>query len=273
MIAAINNFNMAYEDEGEGRAIVLIHGFPLCRKMWKAQADFLVDHGYRVVTPDLRGFGESEAPAGGYGMFQLASDVAALLDFLEIDSAVVGGMSMGGYVLHSLLDHFPEKVAAAIFIVTRSVGDSPEGKKVRTSFARSAVNGDVKAVADYFEPALFCARTLEENPQRVRMVRKWMENTSPLSMAGALIGMRERKDYLSQLRTFNVPSLVIGGELDSCISPDHARETAKGLPEVDLEIISGVGHMANMEAPEAFNDALLQFLNRIEGIRGTPKII
>lgn len=264
MIAAVNNFNMAYEDKGEGRVIVLIHGFPLCRDMWKGQVSFLVNHGYRVITPDLRGFGESEAPPHGYEMNQLASDVAALLDFLGIKSAYVGGMSMGGYVLHSLLHHFREKVSAAIFIVTRSVADSPQGKKVRTSLAKHVSKGDISAVSSYFEPALFCPETLAEKPDLVGKVRKWMETTSPLSLAGALVGMRERQDYLSRLGSFDVPSLVIGAELDSCISPDHARETAKGLPFADLEIIAAAGHMVNMEKPDVFNDVLLRFLHKID---------
>jgi len=171
---------------------------------------------------------------------------------------------MGGYVLHALLDYYPEKVSAAMFIVTRSVDDLPDGKKVRTFLAESVINGDVRDVADYFEPALFCSRTLNEKPQLVGTVKEWMESTSPQAIIGALIGMRDRKNYLSQLGQFRVPSLVIGGELDTCISPDHAKETAKCLPRAKLKIIHGAGHMANMEESLEFNNVLYEFLCSIK---------
>lgn len=260
MFAEINNFKMAYDDRGEGPPVILIHGFPLCRAMWRAQVEALVRAGYRVITPDLRGFGESEATPAGYDMQQLADDTAALMDHLGIKSAVVGGMSMGGYVLHALLDRRLEKVSAAIFIVTRSVDDTPEGKDVRTELARAAEEGHPEAPAEAFGPILFAGPTYEKDPGLVQTVRSWMLNTAPEALAGALIGMRDRKNYLPELSRFDRPALVIGAEFDSCIPPSHAEATARGLPNARLVIIPEAGHMVNMEKPATFNDALLGFL-------------
>lgn len=260
MFAKIYNFRMAYDDRGEGPAIILIHGFPLCRAMWQEQAEPLTAAGYRVITPDLRGFGESEVTKGGYGMNQLADDVAALMDHLGIGQAVVGGMSMGGYVLHALLDRHPEKLTAAIFIVTRSVADIAEAKGKRTALAGQVEAGKTEAPAETFEPILFTDKTINERDDLVREVRGWMLDTAPVALTGALAGMRDRKDYLAELPHFKLPALVIGAELDSCIPPDNARATAEGLPNARLAIIPGAGHMANMEEPTAFNAALLGFL-------------
>lgn len=260
MFAYINNFRMAYGDRGEGPPVVLIHGFPLCRAMWHAQVVALVPAGYRIITPDLRGFGESEAASAGYGMEQLADDIAALLDHLGIKRAVVGGMSMGGYVLHALLDRHPEKVSDAIFIVTRSVADPPEGKAKRTDLVRKVEGGNHEAPAEAFEPILFAARTLKERHDIVQKVREWMIATAPAALTGALIGMRDRKDYLPELPRFDLPTLVIGGELDTCIPPTHAETTAQRLPNARLVIIPKAGHMANMEEPATFNSVLLDFL-------------
>lgn len=258
--AEINNFRMAYDDRGEGPVLILIHGFPLCRAMWQGQIDFLVAAGYRVIAPDLRGFGESEVTEGGYGMDQLADDVAGLMDHLCIGQAVVGGMSMGGYVLHSLLDRHGEKLSAAIFIVTRSVADSAEAKEKRTALANKVEAGETEAPAEVFEPILFTDKTINERDNLVREVRGWMLDTSPIALVGALAGMRDRKDYFAELPRFNLPALVISGELDACIPPENAGATAEGLPNARRVIIPGAGHMANMEEPAAFNAAILDFL-------------
>ena len=107
MQAFINGINLAYDDQGSGPAVLLIHGFPLCRKMWRPQFNTLPDAGFRLIAPDLRGFGESDVPDGPYSIDLFADDIVELLDHLELDKAVVGGMSMGGYVLLNLLDRYP----------------------------------------------------------------------------------------------------------------------------------------------------------------------
>ena len=126
MNALINGINLAYEDAGSGPAIILIHGFPLCRKMWRPQWYKLPLSGYRVNAPDLRGFGESDAPDGPYSMELYADDLVGLMDHLEIEKAVIGGMSMGGYVLFNLLERYPERVRGAMFITTRANADDEQ---------------------------------------------------------------------------------------------------------------------------------------------------
>src|SRR5574340_545815 len=111
MQALINGINLAYDDSGTGIPVLLIHGFPLSRRMWHPQRMTLTAAGYRVITPDLRGFGESDAPDGPYSMELFADDLAALLDHLGIERTVVGGMSMGGYVLLNLLERYPERLS------------------------------------------------------------------------------------------------------------------------------------------------------------------
>ena len=130
MNAVINGISMAYDDRGSGPALLLIHGFPLCRKMWRPQFNCIPEAGFRLIAPDLRGFGESDAPDGPYSIDLFADDVVELLDHLEIDRAVVGGMSMGGYVLFNLLDRYPERLSGACFITTRAHADDSAGKEI-----------------------------------------------------------------------------------------------------------------------------------------------
>lgn len=261
MKADINGITLAYGDRGKGLPLILIHGFPLCRKMWRPQVERLAKAGCRVITPDLRGFGESALPSdGAVSMDVYAGDIVALMDHLGIDKAVVAGMSMGGYVLLNLLERYPERVAAPIFIVTKAGGDDDAGKAKRTSLAEACLAQGIQPVAEVFRNLLFAPETLKDNPELVGEVLSWINATAPQGAAAALIAMRERKDYAALLGGFNQPALVIGADQDQAIPPENSHIIAEGLPDAELCILHGGGHMVNMEQPEAFNETILEFL-------------
>lgn len=264
MKAAINGISLAYDDAGSGPAVVLIHGFPLCRKLWRPQTEALAAAGYRVITPDLRGFGESEAPDGPYTMSVFADDVAALLDHLGIERAVIGGMSMGGYVLLNFLERHPQRAAAAMFLVTRAAADDEPGRMRRSSLASEVAAGRSQVVTDAFEGILFAGDTPHARPKLVAEVKAWMTATPPRGLAGGLLAMRDRKDYVDLLPTFSLPALVLGAGQDRAVPLDHSRVLVKGLPNARLCTIDDAGHMANLEWPEAFNACLLEFLNGLK---------
>lgn len=260
MRATINQLNLAYTDEGSGPAVVLIHGFPLCRAMWQAQIPALVDAGYRVVAPDLRGFGESEAPTAGYSIDVFADDVAALMSYLGIGRAVVGGMSMGGYVLLNLLERHADKIAGAAFLLTRCNADDAAGKARRKDLAEKVRAGQRQVVEDTFAEVLFAPQTAQQQPQLVKNVITWMQATPAAGMAGALLAMGERPDYCGLLPEFHTPALVMGGELDQIVPPATIDPFADALPNSSRCIIPAAGHMANLENPDAFNACLLNFV-------------
>ena len=263
MNAVINGISLAYDDVGSGPAVVLIHGFPLCRKMWRPQFNCLPDAGFRLVTPDLRGFGESDAPIGPYSIDLFADDVVELLDHLGIDRAVVGGMSMGGYVLFNLLERFPDRLTAACFLTTRANADDEAGKARRLQLAQEVMKFGPQAIADSFEQILFAGETLRERQKLVGEVYSWMTGTDSRGLAGGLLAMRERKDYTDLLGNFTLPALAIGAEEDKAAPADKAREIAGGIPGCRLCIIPQAGHMANLENPGAYNACLLEFLRSL----------
>lgn len=260
MQATVNGITMAYDDHGTGSAVVLLHGFPLCRKMWHPQINKIPAAGFRLITPDLRGFGESEAPNGPYSMELFADDIVGLLDHLGIEKAVVGGMSMGGYVLLNLLERYPERLAGACFIVTRAMADDEAGKARRLQLAQDVMKFGPQIVADAFETMLFAEQSLTERPKLVSEIYRWMTDTDSRGLAGGLLAMRERKDYSQNLGSISVPSLAIGAALDKAAPPENARAIAAGIPGCRLAIIPDAGHMANLEHPGAFNSCLLDFL-------------
>lgn len=263
MKAAINGTTLAYSDRGRGLPLLLIHGFPLCRKMWRPQAEALAKVGCRVVTPDLRGLGESGLGAAPVSMDIYADDMVGLMDYLGIDKAVVGGMSLGGYVLFNLLERYPDRVAAPIFITTRAVGDDDAGKARRTALAEACRARGIGPVAEVFRTILFASATQMDDSALVDEVFEWVGTTGPRGAAAALIAMRDRKDYLPLLDTICQQSLVIGADQDLAAPLENARLIAEGLPHGELCILKGGGHMVNLEQPAVFNEAILKFLARL----------
>ncbi len=254
---------LIYDDVGTGPPVVLIHGFPLCRHMWRPQVAALNEAGYRVICPDLPGFGESPPLPEPACMSHYADKVIELLDELGVERAVVGGMSMGGYVLLNLASRFPERLTGAMFLVTRAAADDAAGKEKRSLLAGELRNGNRMIVPDSFAQVLFAPSTPGENPVLVAEVRDWMETASPAGTIYGLLAMRDRADYVDWLPKLNVPALVVGAEHDLAVPLVHSRALATGLPQAELQVIAGAGHMANLEQEGQFNAALLGFLQKL----------
>jgi pimeloyl-ACP methyl ester carboxylesterase len=257
----VNGITMAWDDCGSGPVVCLIHGFPLNRRMWRPQVDALVASGYRVITPDLRGFGDSDAPEGPYSMDLFADDLASLVDHLGIRRAVFGGMSMGGYILLNILERYPEKVAAACFTVTRSTADDDAGRERRIKLAMDVVESGSRLVADLFAGILFAQETAKTKPGLAEEVYGWMEGTEVRGLAGALLAMAGRKDYTGALGLFRLPCLVIGAEQDKAVSREQIQLLAAALPQSKLCMVAEAGHMVNLEQPASFSNSLLEFLD------------
>lgn len=265
MEAIVNGIQIAYDDDGNGPAVLLVHGFPLSRRMWHPQINALVAAGYRVIIPDLRGFGDSDAPDGPYGMDLFADDLIALLDHLEIDTATVAGMSMGGYIVLNLLERYPQRLSAACFCQTRANADDEAGKSRRLQLAQEVRERGPQVIADLFLPLLLSDASLAQRPRLVEEVYSWMVGTATAGLTGGLLAMRERKDYTPLLPTYALPCLAIGGSDDKIVPPTILDVFKVGLPTCRTALIPDAGHLANLEAPGPFNAALLVFLAELAG--------
>lgn len=260
----MNTAELKYDEKGAGLPVVLIHGFPLCRKMWQPQLEPLAEAGYRVICPDLPGFGESPVPPGVISMATYADAIIDLLDSLGIAQAVVGGMSMGGYVLLNLLERYPDRLLGAMFLMTRAAADDAAGKEKRTLLAAEVAGGNRLIVPDAFIQVLFSPATPLRRKALVADVRQWMETTPLAGIEAGLLAMRDREDALARLPAYRLPALVVGGEQDIAVPLEHSQALAKGLPDAELKVIPAAGHMANLEQPELFNGALIGFLKRFQ---------
>lgn len=252
----LNGIRMRYDDIGEGKAVVLLHAFPLGGAMWRPQMAALGE-GYRLIVPDLRGFGGTDAPPGPYTMDELADDVAALLEYLGVARAALVGLSMGGYISFAFWRRHRDKVAAMVLADTRAGADTPEGKAGREANARLAEEEGAGAIADKMISALVAPGAAQGVRDELRSL---ILGNSPVGIAGALRGMAARPDSTTDLASISVPTLVIVGAEDGLTPPAEAALIGAGVAGSTVTIVPEAGHLSNLEQPEAFTAALRGFL-------------
>ena len=262
--AFINGFDLAFEDIGSGRPLVLLHGFPFNRTMWSSQVDFLKDR-YRVITPDFRGLGQSgPGPGGSAGMDEMARDVIALLDHLRLDRAVIGGLSMGGYVTLALYKLFPLRVRAMILADTKAQADTEEGRATRFLQATKISEEGMGSVADELLQKLVAPASFERRQDVVTFTRNMILNTDPAGAVAALHGMAARRDYTYFLSQIYPPAWIVVGSEDQIAPVSDAEVMHREIRGSRLTVIEGAGHVSNLEYPQEFNEALLDFLETLE---------
>lgn len=254
--------NLAYDDSGSGLAVVLLHGFPFNRSIWSEQVSAL-QRDFRIITPDLRGHGESEVTAGTITMETMARDIAALLDQLQVSHTVLGGLSMGGYVALAFARLFPERLQALVLADTRAQGDTAEAKQNRAVQAEKALKEGMKPIADGMLPKLFTPETFSNRAAVVQRVNEMMLSTPPEGAAAALRGMAERQDHTTFLSHINVPTLILVGREDPITPLADSQLMHEKIAGSRLEIIEKAAHVSNLEQPEKFNDGLSEFLRRL----------
>lgn len=261
MKARINSIELAYDDHGIGQPIIFLHAFPLNRTMWRGLTiALLAEQRYRLVALDWRGFGESELETGVITMELLADDLAALMDTLGMQQAILCGLSMGGYAAFAFLRKYPERVNGLILADTKPTADNEEARANREQVALLAERQGTSAIADLQLPKLLGAHTRQEKPEQVMQVRRMIDAATPLGIAAASRGMAQRQDATALLPTITCPTLVIAGEEDELTPPALAQEYASKLKHAHVEIIPRAGHLSNLEQPEHFFAAVRQFL-------------
>lgn len=260
-VARVRGVEMAYDDAGGGTPLVLLHGFPFNRSMWREQARAFGET-CRVVAPDLRGQGETTLGEGASAatMEEMAADVAALLDALGVGRAVVCGLSMGGYVALAFCRAFPARVGALVLADTRAQADTDEARRTREETARRALEEGMAPIAEAMLPKLLSAETLERRPEVVGRVREMMLAAKPEGAAAALRGMALRRDQTDLLREIEAPTLIVVGREDALTPPAEAEAMRDRVGGSRLVVVEGAGHLSNVERPDEFNLALGDFL-------------
>lgn len=266
-VVAVDGAQLAYEVSGTGPALVFIHGSLLDRRLWDEQVAAFAQH-YRVVRFDVRGHGQSPADAVPYAHHR---DLYALLRALGIERIIVIGLSMGGRVAQHFALTYLELVSALVLVGAAADGATvtAEMHAGRAAFAAAFARGDRDAAAEAF------LRLWVDGPHRTPeqvdpAVRRQARAMALDALAHpALDSLDEAYDLPTpdQLGTIRVPTLVMAGEHDLSYMVESADLLARRIPGSEHRVIAGAGHLANLEQPTAFNDAVLAFLARHFGER------
>ena len=259
--ATVAGTTLHYVDVGAGGPpVLLLHAFPFHSGMWEAQVEALADR-YRVVVPDLKGFGASDAPddVSAYSMASYADEVAGLLATLELEQVAVVGLSMGGYVAFSLLSRHRPLVSALVLADTRADPDSDQVLERRTNQQRTVRDEGTAPVIDALLTTLLAEHTHGHRPEVVDRARLLMDNP-PAGFVGALEAMKSRPDASPQLDSIDVPTLVVVGEEDKPSPPEVAESMHERIRGSRLAVLPDAGHLTNLEVPGPFNQALRGFL-------------
>jgi pimeloyl-ACP methyl ester carboxylesterase len=247
----VNGIRLAYDRRGSGTPMVLLHGFPLDHHLWDEVVPLLEDQ-FDLILPDLRGFGGSSTVDSFYSMEDYASDVAALLDHLNIQNAAVVGHSMGGYIALAFARLYPDRVRGLGLVSSQVLADPPERKEGRYKSAAEVADKGIASVVEAMTPKF------TSDPRLQDYARKSMEQQPPGAYIGALKAMAERVDSTPLLPSIDYPVVIVHGDADSLVPIDRAREVKAAVPDAHLVEVSGAGHMPMMEDAEKTAQALKQ---------------
>jgi len=270
-LLGLKDVTLHVEDVGEGRPVILIHGWPLSGASWKHQIQALADAGYRVITYDRRGFGQSDKPKSGYDYNMLTDDLHGLIEALELKDVTLVGFSMGGgeaarYVSRFGQDNLHSLVfAAAVPPALMESSDNPDGPLTETQAAQmtAALTADEDSFYDDFTKQFFSPHgdgnvvVSEEERQAALELAKQADKSAALAAMESF----GTTDFRQDLPNVTVPTLVIHGDADGIVPLEGSgQRTHDMIAGSRLHVIEGGPHGINTSHPEEFNRALIEFL-------------
>jgi 3-oxoadipate enol-lactonase len=263
-VALVNGITIGYDDVGTGKnVLILVHGHPFNRSMWRPQIEAIAGSNWRVIASDLRGYGASSVVPGKTTLEIFARDIAELLDGLGIGPVVIGGLSMGGQIVMEFCRRYPERVRGALLAATFPKAETEEGKRNRLAMADRLLSEGMEGYAEEVLSKMLAPASIAALPEVAEQVRLMMKRTDPSGAAAALRGRAERPDYESALANLAVPALVVVGDQDAFTTRADAERMHELLKGSELVWMKGAGHMPNLERTEEFNGALARLLDRV----------
>lgn len=254
-----NGNTICYLQQGQGEPVILLHGFCGSSSYWEHLLPYL--NGYRVIVPDLRGHGRTDAPVGPYTIEQMADDVLQLMDELDIQKATILGHSMGGYIALSCAQRYTSRLNAFGLIHSTAYPDSDEAKEKRLDAVNAIQREGMTNFIDGLIPGLFAPGMEHKKPECIQKAKEIGYLTPPQGAIGAAMAMRERPDRRDVLSSTILPVLLVAGEKDGLIPPE--RVFTADQSNVTRHIIKEAGHMSMMEEPETLGNAVSAFLEHV----------
>jgi len=260
----VNNLTVCYNDEGQEGApvIIFIHGFPFNKSMWDKQIKVLKDN-YRVIAYDVRGHGSSDVGTGIYSIELFVNDLINLMEALNIDKAILCGLSMGGYIALNAIENYPDHFDALILCDTNCIADTSEVKEKRMKTIENIKKDGVEAFADDSLKNLFAPESFTSKEAEIASTREMIVNTSKKTLYKTLRAFYERKETCSSLPNIKVPVLIMVGNEDKITPPAAAQLMHEKIEDSILCILEQAAHLSNMENPTEFNNQLEKFVSTV----------
>ncbi len=251
----------ACRDSGTGTPVVWIHGYPLSSAIYEPQEAI---PGVRHIVPDLPGFGATPPPAGAMTIAAYAEGIVRIMDEKGIRSAVVAGLSMGGYIALAVARQSMERLCGLILIDTRELPDAPDARAKRLETIGAVRASGTASVVESMLPKMLTEETFRDDRAKGLAVRRIMESASVEGVIAALGAMAGRGDASDLLPRIEVPTLVVVGRDDAITPPADAERMRNAIPGAELVVLDRAAHLANFERPGEFNSAAARFLGRVE---------
>jgi 3-oxoadipate enol-lactonase len=249
-----------YEIRRSGPPVVLLHPFPCHHEFWNPVAEAL-DSRYRLILPDLRGHGDSEIGEGPALMQKHVGDVARVLDAAGVAKAAFVGCSIGGYILFEFWRRFRERVTSLALCDTRPQSDTADGRANRLKAAAAVLEQGTEPFIESMIPKLMGRTTVSTRPDLVDGARAMMRKMSAEDISLVLRGMAERPDSVADLKSINVPTLIVIGEEDVLSTVADGELMRQNIARSELKVVPKAGHYAPWEQPELVGKVLRQFLD------------
>lgn len=243
--------NYTIEGPHDAPVLVLSGSIGSSTDMWLPQREALADE-YRVISYDHRGHGKSPVPSGPYSVAEMATDVLALLDRLDIEKAHFCGLSLGGAVGMWLGRYHPHRLDQLVLACTSAFFGPKDMWADRIDLARKE---GMDWIADFSLPRWLTQDFIDQEPQAAERIRTMLANTPLDGYVSACEALGDW-DFADKLPDLPTPTLVIAGTVDPSTPPDHAREIAALVPRARMTILEGAAHLANVQRPTEFTDLL-----------------
>jgi len=248
-----------HDDRGSGPAIMLVHGFPLDRRIFDGVAATLAAR-HRVVAPDLPGFGKSRR-TGTLTMDAMADELIELAESLHLGKFVLAGLSMGGYVAQAVVRRRPELLRGLVLIDTKAAADDEAGRAGRDTMAAAARERGTPAVVEQMLPKMLHPAAYADRPPLVERLRQIMLSQDAETLAQASLAMRDRPDFAADLGRLPCPLLVVVGDADQIAPVKVAEQMSRAAPGSQLSTIIGAGHLTTMERAAEVASAIGRFVD------------
>ncbi|OYZ01218.1 MAG: alpha/beta hydrolase [Sphingobacteriia bacterium 28-36-52] len=260
LIIPVNDFHLSYDDVGEGSTpIICLHGFPFDKTMWKGQLDFLESKN-RIIACDIRGFGKSTDETSYLSIDLFSEDLIAFMDALNIDKAIICGLSMGGFIALNALKRFPDRFEALILCDTQCIADSLEVHEKRYEIIDEINTNGVANFNEGFIKSVFHKDSIKNKKELVEKLRGVVFANSENIIKKGLVALAERSETCSTLNEIAIPTLIICGSEDDVTPLVQSESMLSTIKDSILHVIHNAGHVSNLEQPQEFNEQLLNFI-------------